>query len=105
MEQILATILELLKVAVDFIQGFFDELVELLLYVPRMLLSKFVDALLAVVNSIPVPDFIGNAGSIFGGISPHVWWFASALEFGFGIGVIITAYLIRFGLRFLPWIF
>lgn len=105
MEQILATILKLLNVAIDFLEGFFDEALKLIMYVPRMIVSHLVDALLSVLNSIPVPDFISNSGSILGGISPHVWWFASALEFGFGIGVIITAYLIRFGLRFLPWIF
>tara|TARA_B100000678_G_scaffold80352_1_gene66702 strand:+ start:3161 stop:3478 length:318 start_codon:yes stop_codon:yes gene_type:complete len=105
MEQILSAILKLLNVAIEFIEGFFDELLKLMMYVPRTLVSRLVDALLAVVESIPVPDFVSNAGSIFGGISPHVWWFASALEFGFGLGVIITAYLIRFGLRFLPFVF
>ena len=105
MEQILSAILNLLDVAIEFIEGFFDEALKLIMYVPRTLVSGLVDAVLAVVESIPVPDFVSNAGSIFGGISPHVWWFASALEFGFGIGVIITAYLIRFALRFLPFVF
>ena len=105
MEQILSAILNLLDVAIEFIEGFFDEALKLIMYVPRTLVSGLVDAVLAVVESIPVPDFVSNAGSIFGGISPHVWWFASALEFGFGLGVIITAYLIRFGLRFLPFVF
>ncbi|WP_423824062.1 hypothetical protein V5738_08855 [Salinisphaera sp. SPP-AMP-43] len=94
-----------LDLLLRWIVGFFNELLNLFMYVPRELFGLFVDALVELLKSIPVPDFVSHAGGLLSNISPGVWWFASISEFGFGITAILSALSIRFLLRALPWVF
>lgn len=96
---------ELLTAVFQWTAGFFTEVLNLLLYVPKMLFQGLVDGFIAVFNTVPVCGCITQAGSVFASISPYVWWFASMMEFGFGIGAILCVMLIRFLLRALPWVF
>ncbi len=88
----------------------------LIQYVQRILawLLQFVDwclaeifsvvltALLAILNAIPVPAWVSNAGSSIASLPPGILYFSQALDFSFGISVALSAYGIRFLIRRLP---
>lgn len=86
----------------DFIGGFFGYLVDVLIWVPRWVVSRVFDALLSIINAIEAPAWLGNIDSLFAGIPSGVWWFASVGQFGFGLSLIGSALLLRFVIRRLP---
>lgn len=61
-------------------------------------LMDFLGGMLAL---IPVPDFIQTATFA---LPDGVAWFASALEIPTGLSIVVSAYLIRFTIRRLPFI-
>lgn len=85
-----------------FITSFFGWFVDVLLWVPKQLFAQFGDAIVAVVQAIPVPGFVSNVGGLFSAIPSSVWWFASVGEFKFGLSVIGLALGLRFVIRRLP---
>lgn len=60
--------------------------------------------LLTVFNAIPVPSFISSASGYASNISPSVAWIMGSFQVSFGFGVVLSAYLIRFLIRRLPFI-
>lgn len=48
---------------------------------------------------LAVPAFLASAGSLFGGISPAILYFASMADLQFGLSVISSAYVTRFVIR------
>ena len=93
----------------DFAQWFWEGIQETLSWIKDLaiwLIGKtiqlLVEGAIAAVNAIPIPDFFDEAQSAFGTIPEGVWWFASALEVGSGVLLILGAYLLRFILRRIP---
>ncbi len=84
----------------DFLVWLYD----VLMWVPRKLWDLLLSSLLAILEAIPVPDWLSNAGGLLSAIPGGVWWFASALEIGYGIGVVLAAYGLRFLIRRIPLI-
>lgn len=82
--------------------GFKDWLRDLLLWVPKKLWDLFLDALVAVVEAIPVPSWLSSAGGVFDAIPDGVIYFAQALQLPAGLAMIISAYVIRFIIRRIP---
>ena len=66
------------------------------------LFGKILDALIAMLSAIPVPDFIQNAGSAIQQSFGYMTWGAGMLELEFGMAVCFGAYLLRFMIRRLP---
>ena len=62
--------------------------------------EKILNGMAAVIEAIPVPDFMQNVGSLH--IPSSVAWFAQSLQLDTGMGIIVTAYTIRFIIRRLP---
>lgn len=87
----------------DFIGSILVWLVELLLWLPLKLWSLFLDGLAAVIEAIPVPAWLENV-DLFGNLDPGVLYFAAAFEIPAGLGIITSAYLIRFLIRRLPFV-
>jgi len=64
--------------------------------------ERLMDGLAAVIEMIPVPDFLSAAGSF--SIPGSVAWFANAFALDHGAQIIVAAYLLRFLIRRLPFI-
>lgn len=79
----------------------FEKLIDILLYVPRIIFSAFVDALIFLFNAIPVPEFIQNLN--FSGLDASAY-FLDAISFSYGIAIVLSALIARFLLRRIPLI-
>lgn len=79
-------------------------LIDILLFIPRKTLELLLDALMAVIDSIPPPDFIQNIPNIVSQIPPSVWYWVDPFNIPAGMGIIIGAYIIRFIIRRIPFI-
>jgi len=86
----------------EWLTKFLDWLVEVLLWVPQKLWELFLDVLATILEAIPVPDFVANADVYLAAVPSSVAYFLGIVNFGFGLGVIITASIIRFVIRRLP---
>ena len=66
------------------------------------LYERILSGLASVIESIPVPDWMLNAGSL--NVPGSVAWFASSFQLDTGMGIIVSAYLLRFVIRRIPFI-
>jgi hypothetical protein len=80
----------------------FEYLKDLLEWIPKKIFETIMDVLVSIIEAIPVPSWVNDVGSFWGQISGDVWFFASALQIGFGLAVIGSAYALRFLIRRLP---
>lgn len=55
---------------------------------------------------IPVPAFFstGHLSNLLANVPASVWYFIGALEIQAGIGIVLAASVVRFGIRRLPFI-
>lgn len=83
---------------------FADWIMELIWWGPRMMWKDTLDALGGFVTDFPVPDFLANAGSFFGGIPSTVVYFFDFFAIPEGFAMITSALLLRFALRRVPLI-
>lgn len=72
------------------------------LYVPRATYAWLMEALAETIAAIPVPEFFANTGNFLSGVPSHVWFFANAAAIPQGIGIVMSAYVIRFLIRRIP---
>lgn len=86
----------------QWIEDVLEWIKEALLWVPRKLWEQLLDALLALLNAIPVPEFMGNLGNFFSGLSPAIGYFAAPMEIETGVTWVILASIIRFAIRRIP---
>lgn len=86
----------------DWISEFQTWLFDVLLWVPRQVFKYAVDGLLSVFNSLTPPDFIANVAAASAAIPGSVWYFASVLNLDIGLGIIVSAYGLRFLIRRIP---
>jgi hypothetical protein len=61
------------------------------------------DGLAAVLEAIPVPTWLEGV-DVFAGIDPGVVYFAEALMIPEGIAIVLSAYVLRFVIRRLPFV-
>lgn len=62
-------------------------------------MSFMVAMLVAVIALVPVPDWVSDLPARIASLPPEFWWFAELVQFKFGVGVILAAYVFRFVLR------
>lgn len=89
---------------VDLFSGLFDWLKDILLWLAKTIFSSMMDGLASLVESIPVPDFMAQAGSFFGNLPTGVVYFLHYFAVSEGLAFIISALLLRFILRRIPFI-
>ena len=77
---------------------------DLLLWLPRKVFAELLDQLAVVIESMEVPEFLANGGNLWGGIDSGILYFMSVAELGFGVPLVIGAYVARFLLRRIPFI-
>lgn len=77
---------------------------DLLLKLPLHLWVLLLGGLQAAVNAIPVPSFFASAGNYVAQIPSSVAFFAAGFQIPYGLGVITSAWLLRWILRRIPFI-
>lgn len=60
------------------------------------------DAIIAVLNLIPVPAWLGEISGNIGSLPSGVLFFIGPFQFGTGMAWVVSAYLLRFLIRRLP---
>jgi len=75
---------------------------DVLLWVPRKLWELLLDGLATLIEVIPVPEFMENLGSLFGGLSPAIAYFIAPMEIETGVTFVMVASVIRFAIRRIP---
>lgn len=79
-----------------------QDIIDVLLYVPRRLFELLLQGLAAVLNAIPVPAWFSDAGSIWSNIPGAVSYFFFLFNLALGVGILIAAWTIRWLIRRLP---
>lgn len=100
MQAIVDTIIALFKWFQDSLNWIIDFIKDF----PLWLFGKFAEGVVTFFNAIPVPSFFATAAGAFSGIPSSVVFFAQAFEMGFGVSVVLSAYVLRFVIRRIPFI-
>lgn len=58
--------------------------------------------LAAILNAIPVPDWLAGAGNAVANIPPGVAYLIQTMHIGAGAAIMVSAYTIRFLIRRIP---
>ena len=71
----------------------------------REIAGKIYHAVEAGLNFIPVPDFIQGIDGYWKAIPwTEIGYFLELFKVGTGVTIILSAYIIRFGLKVVPWV-
>lgn len=81
-----------------------QKLLDILLYIPKKILELILYGLASLIEAIPVPDFIQNIPALFSQIGAYVWYFLDPFQIGTGLSIILSAYVLRFLIRRIPFI-
>ncbi|OHC58114.1 MAG: hypothetical protein A3J25_03855 [Pseudomonadales bacterium RIFCSPLOWO2_02_FULL_63_210] len=86
----------------DFFLGILEWLLDLVAWVPKKIWELLLDALASAIEAIPAPGFVSSAGGWFGGIPETVIYFGQFFAVAEGLGMIMSALVLRFLLRRIP---
>lgn len=86
---------------INFIGQILEWTLDAVVWAALTLYEMLLIGLAAVVNAIPVPSWLAGADP-FASLDPGVAFFAQAFEIPAGVGIILSAYGIRFLVRRLP---
>lgn len=86
------------------LSDFAEWLKELLLWIPRQIWESILAALAAVLEAIPVPDFISTAQGYFNGVGGNVLWVLNLFAVPQGMAMVMSALILRFLVRRIPLI-
>lgn len=100
MQAIVDTVIALFK----WFQDSFNWIIDFVKDFPLWLFWKFAEAVVTFFHAIPVPSFFSTAAGAFSAIPPSVVFFAQAFEMSFGISVVLSAYVLRFVIRRIPFV-
>lgn len=85
------------------IQKFIDSLIDIILWLPRMIYSWLVDAIQLMLGWIPDINIV-DVQSVFNGLGGQILYFLTVFEFDYGLTAVMTALIARFILRRIPFI-
>lgn len=83
---------------------FTDWILEAVQWLGKKIFSAIMDALGTFLSAIPIPDFINQAGSYFGGIPSNIAWAIQFFAVNEGLSMVTAALILRFILRRIPLI-
>lgn len=83
-------------------QNIIDSILEGLDYFALSVYKLVLSGVATVINSLPVPDWASAVGGYASNISGSVMYFAAPFELNYGVGILVSAYGIRFLIRRLP---
>ncbi|SDU51500.1 DUF2523 family protein [Pseudomonas yamanorum] len=88
----------------DWLLSIFQEIIQFIINIPVAIADWLYQALLDLISASFIVGLITSAGELFGGIDSSVWYFLSIFQIPFGISVVMSAYLLRFLVRRIPFI-
>lgn len=77
-------------------------LLDILLFIPRWIWNESLQAIAALINAIPVPEFIQAWPQLAAAIPPQVVWFLNLLQVRQGLAIVVSACVLRFLIRRIP---
>lgn len=84
----------------DFLDGFLDTLIDILLWIPRQIFSLIIDGLIIIIEAISLPEqFLLNP--VF---PSNVLYYMDLFQIGWGLTLIFASLTARFLLRRIPLI-
>jgi hypothetical protein len=86
----------------ELLSGFLDWALELVEWIPQNIWAGILDGLASLIESIPVPQFLAQAGSFFGNIPSTIVYLFQFFAVAEGLGFITAALLLRFLVRRIP---
>ena len=86
------------------LSDFAEWLKDLFLWLPLKLWELLLDGLAGVLDAIPVPGFITSAQGYFNGVGGNVLWTLNLFAVPEGMAMVMTALLLRFVVRRIPFI-
>lgn len=89
---------------VEFFEKFMAWLFDVLLWVPLKVFELLLDGLAAVIEALPVPEFLSSMAGFGADIPPVVRYMLGELGFAEALGIVIGAYALRFLIRRIPLI-
>ena len=96
--------LDVLKSILQFLGAIVEFVVEFAEWILVKWALMVLDALLAILSLIPVPEWLSNLSGNVALIDSGILFFVAPFQFGTGVAWIISAYLIRFLIRRIPLI-
>lgn len=81
-----------------------DDVLTYLLLFPKYLFDIVSTSIVEFFEGIPVPDFMSSAGALFQGIPPDIVYYAGIFRVADGLAMVLSAYVLRFILRRIPFI-
>ncbi|UZM15479.1 DUF2523 domain-containing protein [Pseudomonas kielensis] len=88
----------------DWLLSILQEIIQFLIDIPVAIADWLYQALLDLISSSFIVGLISSAGELFSAIDPSVWYFLNIFQIPFGISVVMSAYLLRFLVRRIPFI-
>lgn len=88
----------------DYLDKFAQWLKDLLLWLPLKLWEMLLDGLAAVLEAVPVPDFIAAAQGYMSGVGGNVLFVLNLFAVPQGMTMIMSALVLRFVIRRIPFI-
>jgi hypothetical protein len=70
---------------------------------PLYVYESICDSFVKVFHSIPAPDFFADAANLFSNINSGVLYYVAPLQLDYGIGILLSAYTLRFLIRRIPF--
>ena len=88
----------------NWLSGALQWLFNLIDKLPLHIYTLVTEGAAKIINAIPVPSFVASADSYIAALPPAVAYFSAGLQIPYGIGAIMSAYLLRFIIRRIPFI-
>ena len=83
-------------------QEIWNDLEYFLLYLPRRLFEWLMEGLAWLVNALPIPDFVAAIPGLFAALPTGIPWAFYLFNLSAGLGIVLSAYVLRFLIRRLP---
>jgi hypothetical protein len=85
-------------------QEFLNYLKDMLLWIPLQIYKLLLEGLEALINAIPVPEYMQNIGTYTQSIPSGITYWTDPFNIGYGVAAILAAYVLRFIIRRIPFI-
>lgn len=91
-----------MEALISFLSGVLDWVLDLLLWVPRKVFGWLCDAFGSVLASLPAFPGAADFSTGISSLASGTLWFLDLCAAGYGLSAVISALLLRFGLKLLP---
>lgn len=81
---------------------FLNRIRDFFIWLYDYVLDKLFDGIITMLSAIPVPSFLTDMTAKASAISGMAGYYLNVFEIGSGVGIILSAYLIRFIIRRIP---